>query len=377
LHRFKILFIIFLNMAQWIFFVLAAVSCACAEKCGTSGSCRQNGVLGVDLLQHRRVTTQQTHEEAAKAMLATGEGKADGPLSVGDVGKVQLIQQHAQHRGRTGIIEQPISERFSDIVDTEINETDLEFVQLEHFPVQIAVYSRWDYISEELKKSAAWDTEAVNFLIEQWDKHGSIGNILDVGANLGSYSMPLAEHLLKNGNGKGELIAVEAMPEIGRHFLASMQVNSLYNIRLYQYAVGAADGNDTVLFTENPVNEANSHMSNVSAPSGSTDKEIAEPLVIPLTTLDMILSVDSAAMQRVFAMKIDIEGSESMALKGGSKFLEQGPCGIWIELLYNRDEVQEILESYGYKMQLYEKMEDNAWYEKADMDECVSRLKQL
>lgn len=82
--------------------------------------------------------------------------------------------------------------------------------------------------------------------------------------------------------------------------------------------------------------------------------------IVPSTTLDRLLFDVHRLTERPAAMKMDIEGFETMALRGAGQLLSGNlrPCRIWFEHIAEaairagggRKEIFDILEAAGYKI---------------------------
>merc|ERR1719330_2192648 len=103
---------------------------------------------------------------------------------------------------------------------------------------------------------------------------------------------------LKNKGG-GEVIAVEANPAIANYVKAGILSNRLGNVALYPYAVGDLDPRSDIPMSTPLHNQGGSKVG-WNGTSGTVSA--------PLTTMDAILQ-HNAALQKILAAKIDIEGS--------------------------------------------------------------------
>ena len=126
--------------------------------------------------------------------------------------------------------------------------------------------------------------------------------VLDCGANVGTF----ARFALAAGAGK--VIAIEPAPEnlecLRRNFPAEIDSG-----RLVIYPKGVWDKEDTLELMVDPANQA--------ADSFVIHRQGAKAVLrVPLTTIDRL--VDELKLERVDYIKMDIEGAEVNALKGGS-----------------------------------------------------------
>ena len=129
--------------------------------------------------------------------------------------------------------------------------------------------------------------------------------VLDVGANIGMYSMLAAPHVQN-------VVALDASPDNAKLILANARLNGLTNISVYPVAVSNQTGMAT--FTrEASTNKvmAPHHIDTLSIDS------IDVALALPIDTLLPHIRVD--------VMKIDVEGREYAAMLGAQKILAQKP----------------------------------------------------
>jgi FkbM family methyltransferase len=136
---------------------------------------------------------------------------------------------------------------------------------------------------------------------------------LDVGANVGFYSIPLGRALQRL---KGQLVAFEPVPENHQRLVEAVRLNHLEDtVKCAAMALG--DHNGTVEMAREIEDEASSGNAVVitdgisSAPEGITRAQ--------LRTLDRVAG--DLALDRCDLIKVDIEGSELRFLRGAMEFL--------------------------------------------------------
>uniref|UniRef100_Q07SN2 Methyltransferase FkbM family n=1 Tax=Rhodopseudomonas palustris (strain BisA53) TaxID=316055 RepID=Q07SN2_RHOP5 len=122
-------------------------------------------------------------------------------------------------------------------------------------------------------------------------------NILDIGCHIGSF-LSLAVKVAPGGRH----IAIEASPE-----KAELLIRKFQNVRIECTAI--SDVSATALFQENLDNPGYSKL----ATDGETTGRIREYEVKTKT-------LDSLSLQHIHLVKIDIEGSELAAIRGGAIF---------------------------------------------------------
>lgn len=249
-------------------------------------------------------------------------------------------------------------------------------VKHKHFPVYMETYEdakhKDNYVSLQIQQKGEWEGGGVQAFCNNFKKYGSKGNFLDVGGNIGGYSMPLAS-CLKQNNENSVLVTVEAGAENLKHLRSGMQRNKLDNMHLYAYAVGDKGMPDEVAFGD-PEGSKQHGMSFVQHKDVKPSKG---SYYVPATTLDAILHQDDA-MKNVFAMKMDIEGFEYYAMKGAEEFFQKHkPCMISVELTHSKpspDAARQFLKSHGYMYNSRGGTSMNSLYMVKDMEKCAAKL---
>jgi len=168
--------------------------------------------------------------------------------------------------------------------------------------------------------------------------------VLDVGANIGLWSMGAANRAGK----RGSVHAFEPVPENFDRLKHHLSLNSLKNVACVQKAVGANDG-VSIFYT---ATNGNSGMGSL-APMRHVDGEIR----VAVTTLDSYAA--EAKIARVDFLKLDIEGGELGALRGASRILRgvEGPAILFeaddLLAMSNSSSVREVktlLHDQGYSV---------------------------
>lgn len=166
---------------------------------------------------------------------------------------------------------------------------------------------------------------------------------VDIGANVGSYTLQIASKYPNN-----KIISIEAHPDefnaLKRNII---QVNNLKNVILVN--MGVFSNSDEISLYEQGVWTASS---SVYVKSGKSIK-------VPCDTLDNI--IQKLENNKIFVIKMDIEGSEYDALRGASKTL-QNCKKIIIEVHYtdtmtreeNLKRVKKILEDNNFNLEIRE-----------------------
>lgn len=164
------------------------------------------------------------------------------------------------------------------------------------------------------------------------------GVALDVGANIGMLSMPLAKML---GN-KGRVISIEAEKNNTELLRKNVKINDLKNV----FVVGKG-----AYYKKGKINlnldgyGTGGHSIQETNVSGLGKKQL-----IDVDTIDNVLK--ELQIQKVDLIKMDIEGGEIDALKGAKKTLKKCHPKIIFEALDEgkKRKIENLLSQYNYKV---------------------------
>lgn len=201
-------------------------------------------------------------------------------------GRLNLADMHAKHvrnfrpQGKDGLL----------VMEFPGREEDLN--------VDVAVGASKDWeLSESMK------------LCELYRREGNVGHILEIGAKVGEFTLPLADCVKDTGL----VLAVEAMPTLADHLRAGIVADNATNVELYPYAVTRPIVDNIKVLND----------------KGS----LATDFKVPLTTADAILHTNPA-MKAIMLAKIELEGGEGLFLTGAQElFMQHPPCILTVELL--------------------------------------------
>jgi FkbM family methyltransferase len=153
-----------------------------------------------------------------------------------------------------------------------------------------------------------------DYNIEELDflrAHTPVGGVfVDVGANVGTYAMPLARHVGESG----KVIAIEPHPVTHARLSFNRAASGFTQVVLVAAAAGAADG-ELMIETDGD-NLGASHIVSGERPGNA--------IKVPSLRLQRILA-DAGAIH-VDALKIDVEGYEDRVLTG---FFKEAPSSLW------------------------------------------------
>ncbi len=152
-----------------------------------------------------------------------------------------------------------------------------------------------------------YNLEELDFL----RSHTPIGGVfVDVGANVGTYAMPLSRHV----GASGKVIAIEPHPVTHSRLAFNRAASRFTQVHLVAAAAGPSDG-ELMIETDGD-NLGASHIVSGDRPGNA--------IKVPSLKLQRIL--DDAGTDHVDALKIDVEGFEDRVLTG---FFKEAPRGLW------------------------------------------------
>jgi FkbM family methyltransferase len=233
-------------------------------------------------------------------------------------------------------------------------------------PFKMRVFEHDKYVSRAaLCEHKVWEDGGVTEMIDRLSPL-SKGSFLDIGANIGSWAVPIGASMQARGS-KGVVIAAEAMTASLDLIKDSVQLNSLKNFQFVNKAVVQnSDKKPSICINIEdvaPAEETNMGGNMAELGQRKTNDSPCKKEV-PTTTLDYLYE-QIPEMKDIAAVKLDCEGCEGQALLGGNKFLtEKPPCYLAFELTEdylcqagtNPTELKEFLEAKGYdtsSMQLH------------------------
>lgn len=179
-----------------------------------------------------------------------------------------------------------------------------------------------------------------SFLVFQMIEDGNI--ILDVGANVGWYSIQLAKRY------KHAVIhAFEPIPSTFTVLKKNIELNNIPNVTLHNLALGGGEGKTDFFYFQGG--------SAVASRVNLLNHSKASKVECKITTLDSV--VKHFNLQKIDFLKCDVEGSEFDVIKGGLQSISKLLPIIYIELYhgwcekfgYEPNEVVEFLRKLGYQ----------------------------
>ena len=154
--------------------------------------------------------------------------------------------------------------------------------------------------------------------------------VLDIGANIGALTVPMARHC-----SDGIVLAIEPQPVQFQFLCANIVLNSLMNARPVNAAVGSQQSQMKVPFLDPRV------------PNNFGGLDIRRAGDGPMVSC---VTVDSMGLSKCDFIKVDVEGMEEDVLRGAMQTISRFSPLLWVES--DRKEFQEslfnFLEGLGY-----------------------------
>jgi len=214
------------------------------------------------------------------------------------------------------------------------------------------VFNNKDLISNNLRKNGVFEEDLL-LLSTLFYQDVDAPLIVDVGANIGTYAIPIAKDLAPK---KGCVYAFEPQRIIFYQLCSNTIINKLDNLYLFNSAIGETD-------SEINIYESNTS-TNWNSGAYSIEKQFREIEGIESSISDSYLSIPVKTLDgidfpsKVTLLKIDVEGYELKVLKGSLNFLKDHAYPPIIFEAWSTDwfiEQKELLfgflKSLGYKIQ--------------------------
>ncbi len=168
-----------------------------------------------------------------------------------------------------------------------------------------------------------------------------VGDLIDVGANLGVFSLTLAQRFSDK-----KIHAFEPNPSTFKACQSNILLNNYTNIQTQSLAV--ANYNGEITFEANPTDRGTTSISKVDS---------KHTIKVPCITLDTYAEKES--IEEIALLKVDVEGYEELVFQGAKKLLSQRKIAvIYYEVCPNNaintqlkpEDATKLLLSHGYKI---------------------------
>jgi FkbM family methyltransferase len=139
---------------------------------------------------------------------------------------------------------------------------------------------------------------------------------LDIGANIGGYTLFAAAH----AGQRARILAIEPQNDIFERLVYNIRQNPFATIKALDCAV--ADVNGEITLFVNPRNRGQTSMRIISAEAGSTRLRVPAKALIDIVRDERFSHIDAA--------KIDVQGAEDLVL---DSYFNDAPSSLWPKLI--------------------------------------------
>ena len=160
-----------------------------------------------------------------------------------------------------------------------------------------------DHIGEMFKSGKYYEQEYINICLLNNFKRRNVA--LDIGANIGSYTIPLSLNYKT-------VIAFEPQPKLNKILSNNISTNFLKNVEVKDFALGHYSGTTAMQLESCPDNYG-------SISIGTTGDKVK------------IKTLDSLGYKNIDFIKIDVEGAEKLVIYGGRETIKKNKPFIFFE----------------------------------------------
>ena len=205
------------------------------------------------------------------------------------------------------------------------------------------IVNRWDYrqyhdgffggVGINLLQTSSYCDDEIAVCLKLIDRrHTEFGTgvkILDLGANIGSFTIPMAKHV----TGWGDILAIEAQTPMYYALCGNITLNNCWNVRAIRAIIAEKADQAMEMPMVDLFKPANFGGLSVDPKMNADFDHITGSESTPTTSIDRI------GMERLDFIKIDIEGMEIDALKGGIETIKRCKPIIFLEHAFTTKEI--------------------------------------
>jgi FkbM family methyltransferase len=197
-----------------------------------------------------------------------------------------------------------------------------------------------NYVDSMIFLEGQYETENILYLA-QWAAKRERCQFLDIGANIGAYTV----HLCKHPN-IACVHAFEPVPRNHAQLLANLWLNdALHRVTVHQTALSDQDG-EAMIHVPPTRRKRNEYQYNTSASSLTRQSAQDEAIQVSLRKVDSVFHARGANV----LIKLDVEGHESATLAGMDDCLRFNNCVLLMEIWpENLDRLMKQMEALEYQ----------------------------
>jgi FkbM family methyltransferase len=201
--------------------------------------------------------------------------------------------------------------------------------------------SEKDFISDKILEEGQWEERIIN---EAKKFLSDSSNILDLGANIGVWSIALSKT-----SPRGQIFAFEPQSETYKQLCANLFINGCKNVIPHRFGLGTRKQSGKTLTMQ--INPENNGASKIVSDEKSENSEIQKIDIKSLSDFDF---------PKIRLIKMDVEGFELNVLNGGEQLIKRDKPVIFFEAWEkNQKEMFQWFEKRGY---IITKLGDSDFY---------------
>jgi len=178
-------------------------------------------------------------------------------------------------------------------------------------------YENDEYIGKSLSEYGEW-SEAEVVLLKQLVKDNE--NIIEIGSNIGTHTIPLAKHLI-NG---GLIYAIEPQSQNYKLLSDNIKDNKLKNVKVLKLAISSKKG-------EAYINIFNEKLKNNYGDSRIYENSFQNSESVVMKTLDQLFYDDNTEKKPIKLIKCDAQGQELNIILGSKKIIDTYKPFLYLE----------------------------------------------
>ena len=203
-------------------------------------------------------------------------------------------------------------------------------------------YKNDQYIGKSLSEYGEWSEPEIELLKQVFPNEG---NIIEIGSNIGTHTVPLAKHISTGG----KLIAFEPQTQNYNLLIKNLNDNNLNNVEVFKFALSSKELNAYIpIYKEDQIN--NFGDAEILADIFPEYKKNFES--ISVKSLDQVINEEYNNNFPVNLIKCDAQGQELNIILGS-----RGIINTYKPILYlENDDINssknliELIKNMGYKM---------------------------
>jgi FkbM family methyltransferase len=224
------------------------------------------------------------------------------------------------------------------MIGTGLQSNDVRVISRDGF--EYIVPSLQEPVGFHLLIDGVYEPSAVRLMVDYLERGH---NVIDVGANIGVFTLPAAHKV----GSEGRVVAIEPSPRVYPYLQRNVADSKLTNILLSQRAACNRD-EDEIAFYEAPIEHFG---------MGSLGVQFtADAVSVKTCTIDTVVKAHD--LGQIHFIKADVEGFEIKVFEGASEVLKGNPLIMfefcdWAEARVLDRKVgaaQELLKDYGYQV---------------------------